>query len=266
MTYFLLMGSAFAILGTLTGLLAGILGIGGGLIVVPGLLFIFEYAQLVPQNIVMHMAAGSSLAAMIVTSAVSLRAHQQKSPVLWPIYNKLWPGITLGTISGTIAAQWMTTFYLKIIFALFLISVALKMLLDVTVIQPVRTPAPWINRLASFLIGLKSGLLGVGGGILIIPYLTYCGIEVRKITAISSACTLTVACVGTLACIITGYHETLMIAYAWGYVFVPAALVLAFFSSLTAPIGVKLSYVLPVPQLKLAFIIMLIMTAIKLLF
>ncbi len=266
LTPFILHGFIYALIGVFAGLMAGILGIGGGLIVVPGLLFVFQQTQLIPNEILMHAAAGSSLAAMIITSLASLKAHAKMGDILWGVYNKLWPGIIIGTCAGALAAQWISTYWLKLFFAIFLLGVAIKMITDVKVTHPEKFPANWINRLVSFLIGFKSGLLGVGGGILIIPYLTYCGVAIRKIAAVSNLCTLTVALVGTVVFILTGYYATQDISYATGYVYWPAVILVAIFSSITAPVGARLSYTLPIQQLRYGFIVILILTALKMLF
>ena len=256
----------YALIGAFAGLMAGILGIGGGIVVVPGLVLVFQHSQLIPTDLIMHVAAGTSLAVMILTSQSSLRAHLKLGDVLWTIFNKLWPGIVVGTILGALIATWIPTHWLKIIFAVFLFLVAIKMLTDMHVAHPESFPSKWINRLISFLIGLKSGLLGVGGGVLIVPYLTYCGVGVRKIAAVSNLCTLTVAVVGTMVFMITGQHEMHSIPYSTGYIYWPAVLWVAMSSSLTAPLGARLNYTVPVKQLKYGFILILLITATNMLF
>lgn len=256
----------YALLGIFSGLMAGILGIGGGLIVVPGLLFIFQQTQIVPPSIMMQVAAGTSLALMIVTSYASLKAHYRLGHILWSVYHKLWPGIIIGTVLGALTAQWISTYWLQTVFAIFLLCIAIKMLKDTDITHGEHFPANWVNRLISACIGFKSGLLGLGGGMLIIPYLTYCGIPMRKIAPVSNLCTLTVSLIGTLVFMSTGYHETANIAYTTGYIYWPAVLVLALFSRISAPLGAQLNYKLPVHQLKYGFILILILTALKMLF
>ncbi|MGC1183375.1 sulfite exporter TauE/SafE family protein [Legionella sp.] len=266
MTIIFLHGIIYALIGIFAGLMAGILGIGGGLIVVPGLLFVFQQIQVFPEDIFMQVAAGTSMAIMIITSQASLKAHYKYGDILWSVYDKLWPGIIIGTISGAVIAQWISTYWLQIIFAIFLFCVAIKMLMDAKISHSAQFPQNWINRFISFLIGFKSGLLGVGGGILIIPYLSHCGVAARKIAGVSNLCTLTVALTGSIIFMITGYHETTTIPYMTGYIYWPAVLLVALFSCIAAPIGAQLNYKLPVAQLKYGFIVLLILTALKLLF
>lgn len=259
-------GAIYAFIGIFAGLMAGILGVGGGIIVVPGLVFVFQQTHLIPESILMHVAAGTSLAVMIFTSQAALIAHYRLGEILWSVFNKLWPGIVLGALAGGVIAEFIPTYWLKTLFAIFLFFVAVKMLADGHVERVEQFPKAWINRLISFLIGFKSGLLGVGGGVLIIPYLTYCGVAVRKIAAVSNLCTFSVGLVGALTFMVTGQSEMAAIPNSTGYVYWPAVLWVAIPSSIIAPLGAKLNYLLPVKQLKYGFIVILLLTAIKMLF
>ena len=69
------------LLGAVVGLAAGLLGIGGGAIMVPVLAAIF-LAQGVPAEQVIHIALGTSMASIIVTSLSSLYAHHQRQGVI----------------------------------------------------------------------------------------------------------------------------------------------------------------------------------------
>lgn len=262
----LLNGSVYVLIGVFAGLMAGVLGIGGGIIVVPGLAFIFHYNHLIPEQLIMRAAAGSSLAIMIFTTQSSLKAHLKMGAVLWPLFNKLWPGIVLGVISGAWLASLIPIHWLKYLFSILLFLVALKMLAEIHVTQPGSFPRSWITRMVSYFIGLMSGLLGIGGGILSVPFLTYCGVDIRKIAAVSNLCTLTVALVGTIVFMMTGYHAMSTVLYSTGFIYWPAVLAVAIPSSIAAPLGAKLNYVLPVTQLKFVFIVILIATATNLLF
>lgn len=259
-------GAIFALTGAFAGFMAGVLGIGGGMIVVPALAFIFHHSQIIPDALEMHVAAGSSLAIMIFTAQASVRAHRKTGEILWPIYHRLWPGILFGTISGAIIADLLPTDWLKIIFGIFLLIIAFKMLANIHVDHPHHVPSIWVDRLISYLIGFKSGLLGIGGGALIVPYLNYCGVNTYKIPAVSSLCTLTVAMIGTIAFIVTGSNEVGLPEFCSGYVYWPAVIWVAIPSMLFAPIGAQITYALPVQQLKYGFTAILFIAALDLIF
>lgn len=78
LTLLLMLAGVLAVAGVAAGLLAGLLGVGGGIVMVPILYFVFGYIEGVDEAVRMHMAVGTSLAAMIPTSISSARAHHAK--------------------------------------------------------------------------------------------------------------------------------------------------------------------------------------------
>lgn len=257
----------YVLAGIFAGFVSGIMGIGGGIIVVPALVFIFNHKANFPQDLVMQMAAGTSLATMLFTSQSSIREHYKQGIILWDVYKRLWPGIVLGAISGGLLSGLLSTFWLRMIFGCFLLFVAFKMLFDMNKKQFAhhRFPPAWINGLINFIIGSVAGLLGVGGGALTVPYLSYCNLDIKQIAPISALATLTVAVVGTIVFIITGTKASGLPAYSSGFVYWPAVLGIAIPSTFFAPFGAKLTYIVPVKQLRYGFIILLLITAVDLL-
>ena len=130
LTELLASGSVYVLTGIMAGLISGLMGVGGGIIVVPALIFIFNEQTKIPPNLIMQMAAGTSLAVMLFTSQSSIRAHYKQNGILWDVYNRLWPGIILGTISGAFLADKLPTYWIKTLFALFLLLVAGKILTE----------------------------------------------------------------------------------------------------------------------------------------
>ncbi|MGQ3891736.1 sulfite exporter TauE/SafE family protein [Legionella sp. CNM-4043-24] len=251
----------YIITGSIAGILSGALGIGGGVVVVPALLMIFQHNGIISGDLSMHMATGTSLAILMLTSQASLRAHRQLDDILWPVYHRLFAGLILGTLSGALLADSIPSSWLEWCFGIFLLLVAMKIGFDRKVSRGRQFPPQLINHIASFLIGLLSGMLGIGGGLLIVPYLTYCGVNIRKIVAVSVSCTMTVAIIGTLAFIISGYNRPGLPSWSTGYVYWPAVLCIGVPGSLTAPIGARLAYVIPLTYLRAMFILLLLVTA-----
>ncbi len=71
---------AYLALGAVVGFFAGLLGVGGGGILVPLLTTLFT-AQAFPSEHVVHLALGTSMGAIVVTSLASLRAHHAQGAV-----------------------------------------------------------------------------------------------------------------------------------------------------------------------------------------
>lgn len=116
----------FLIIGALAGFAAGLFGVGGGTIIVPLLFIVFTQMGYSP-DVIMHLALGTSLATIIVTSISSLMAHNKKGAVMWPVVTNLAPGMALGCFFGAGIAGWLSSGHLQIIVGIFLLWVALKM-------------------------------------------------------------------------------------------------------------------------------------------
>jgi uncharacterized membrane protein YfcA len=253
----------YPLIGIIAGLLSGMLGIGGGSVVVPGLALVFGHLVIM-QGTSMHMAEGTSLAVMIFTATSSVYAHHHHENVLWPVMLRLLPGMLIGVIVGAVFASFMPTRVLEVLFGLFLLFIAWRMFL---LIKPKPTPTRKLPQwpglsLVAFLIGGKSGLLGIGGGAITIPFLTYCNVPMRKASGTSIACTLPIAIFGAASFIVTGWN-VITIPHSLGYVYLPAFISVAIMSLLFAPIGARLSMLIDVFIIKRIFAVLLFFVSIK---
>ncbi|MEB8432030.1 sulfite exporter TauE/SafE family protein [Cocleimonas sp. KMM 6892] len=252
------------ITGAFAGILAGLLGVGGGVVIVPVLVFIFQY-QGVDPSIIMHTAIGTSLATIVFTSISSIRAHHAHGAILWPIFWKMTPGILLGALIGAAIADALPSDTLKLIFSPFLMAVAVQMALNKQPKPHRKLPERAGLLSASTAIGAISSLLGIGGGSLNVPFMALCNIEVRKAVATSAAIGLPIALAGTLGFIISGWDSEAMPEWSLGYINLSAALSIVVASALTAPYGAKLAHKIPVLVLKRIFAVLLFFVSIKLL-
>jgi len=255
---------SFLLLGTFVGFMAGLLGIGGGGIMVPVLTSIF-LQQGVPVENVIHLALGTSMASIIVTSISSLRAHNAKGGVIWMVVKRMSAGIVLGALLATFLATSLSTVYLAIFFALFMAYVSTQMFLN-------RKPKPsreLVGNAGLFAagsgIGAISALVSIGGGTLTVPYLTWQNIDIKKAIGTSAAIGLPLSIAGTLGYLINGWTNSSPQGLTLGYVYLPAVLLISTTSFFTAPYGAKLAHKLPVPILKKTFSILLIILSIKML-
>ena len=121
---------AFLLLGAAVGFFAGLLGVGGGGIMVPILTSLFISLDFV-QSQQVHMALGTSMAAIIVTAFASARSHQKHQAIVWPAVKALSPGIVLGTLGASFIAASVPSLPLAIFFSLFMAFVALQLILNI---------------------------------------------------------------------------------------------------------------------------------------
>ncbi|NET31200.1 MAG: sulfite exporter TauE/SafE family protein [Cyanothece sp. SIO1E1] len=255
----------FASLGITAGLLAGLLGIGGGMVIVPGLFYLFTLLKL-PGDSLMHMAAGTSMCIMLCTSAASTWAHQSKGHVQWGIFKKIIAAIGIGVVSGNLLANRLNTEVLELLFGLLLLSVAIKILLAWKPKQDLERELPGnaTTNAVGWAIGFKSGVLGVGGGALSVPFLLYCGLPMNQASGTSASFTLPIAVFGTLSFMLISGDQA-AIPWATGYIYWPAFLLVAPFTVLGAPIGAKLSRVISAQKLRMVFAFLLLFLSAKML-
>ncbi|MCC8986843.1 MAG: sulfite exporter TauE/SafE family protein [Candidatus Contendobacter sp.] len=251
-------------LGAFAGVMAGMLGVGGGLIIVPVLAWIFGRQQ-VSDALIMHLAIGTSLASIVVTSISSVRAHHQRGAVLWPAFWRLTPGIVIGAWLGAAVADVLSSAALTKIFAVFVLMVSAQMAFGAKPAPQRELPAAAGMAVTGGVIGALSAIVGIGGGSLTVPFLIWCNIHMRQAVATSAACGLPIALAGALGFIVTGFNAADLPAWSLGYVYGPALIGVAFASMLTAPLGAKLAHTLPTDSLKKVFAVFLAAVGAKML-
>lgn len=255
----------YLLVGSIAGFLAGLLGIGGGVIIVPALALLFSHLGM-PPHAIMHMAASTSLAAVMFTTLMAVIAQQRRGAIRWDMFYQLAPGIVGGAIVGTVIAGFLPTQTLKILFGLFVIVIALQMFKSRREhTEIIKQPHAVIQFCCGFLMGGLAGILGIGGGILAVPVLTRLGLPVLNAIATSSACALLLSIVATLSFMVTGQHLTGLPPGSIGYVYWPAALIIAAAGFLIVPLGTRLAHRLPGHALKRAFAVLLMLVGIKML-
>jgi len=253
----------YLLLGSAVGILAGLLGVGGGLIIVPILAIIFA-AQGMPVEIIMHLALGTSLASILVTSLSSVYSHHKKNAVTWAHAIKLSPGILTGAACGGLLASNLTTDILKPAFATFELMVAAYMIWGGKLSSHNSTPSLFNFSLSGGVIGLISSLVGIGGGSMTVPWLSWHGSSIHKAIATSAAVGFPIALGGSLSYLLTGWNHAQLPAYSSGFIYLPALAGIIISSSIFAPLGAAWAHQLEVKKLKKIFALLLISMAIYL--
>ena len=251
-----------AALGLLTGFLAGLLGIGGGMVMVPFLTLMLG-DQGVSADLAVKMAIATSMATIIFTSVSSVRAHHKKGAVRWELVKGLAPGIVMGSFLASMGAfAALKGSYLALFFALFVGFSATQMFLDKKPAPTRQVPATAGLVGAGSAIGFLSGLVGAGGGFISVPFMTWCNVAIHNAVATSAALGFPIAVANVAGYIVSGMHVEGLPADAFGYLWIPALVVIAACSVFTAPLGAKAAHMLPVKKLKRVFASVLYVLAI----
>lgn len=257
---------SYLVIGLLAGATSGLLGVGAGIVVVPCLVWLFN-RQGFSYDIIMHLAAGSSLASILFSSLASGIAHNRYGTVIWPVVYKLLPGIIIGSLSGTLIGNYLPTQVLQFCFGLFMVFIGLRMLF-VDDVKATEHTMP--KSLGLFLVGaiisMQSSLLGISGGSLMIPFMSRCNIAMRNASGTAIVCTIPIALLSTLIRIIIGWNEPSLPILATGYVFWPAVVGVALTSIIAAPFAVKVSFYVPQRILKRLFAMLLLAIAVSMLY
>ena len=244
----------YLLIGAIAGFTAGLFGVGGGLIIVPILYIVFTQMNYDP-NVIMHIAVGTSLATIIVTSISSVTAHHKKGAVLWRVFRNLAPGLVLGSFLGAGVADLMSGQHLQLLIGVFAVWMAYKMFRGAhAVIDPNRhLPSAALQFAAGGGIGIASAIFGIGGGSLTVPFLNRHGVVMQKAVATSAACGLPIAVAGAIGFMWFGAREQINVPNTIGYVQIYAFLGISTMSFITAKFGAKVAHRLSAAMLKKCF-------------
>lgn len=157
---------ALAGVGLTAGFFSGLFGVGGGIVLVPLLILVAGYTQ--------RMASGTSLAAVLPTALAGAASYASTGSIDWISGILLAGGAVAGSLLGTWLLDRIPAGLLRWLFVIFLVAVAVRLFFAV----PDRGASltldpPTIVALLALgtVVGTFSGLLGVGGGVIIVPAL-----------------------------------------------------------------------------------------------
>lgn len=262
MTWWLL---TYIALGTFSGFIAGLFGVGGGLTIVP-LLYMLFAAQGFPVSEVMHLALGTSMATITITSISSMRAHHKHGAVRWDIVKGMTPGLLLGTLVGSLLTGMVPTHELAIAFTVIVYVASFQMIMNFRP-KPTRVlPGPTGLAAVGSGIGGVSSLVAAGGGFLSIPFMVLCNVSIHQAVGTSAALGFPIALAGTIGFTISGAGIESLPGLHIGFVYLPALFCVGAMTVMVAPYGAKLAHKLPVAKLKRAFGVFLGLLATKMLF
>lgn len=253
---------AYLLSGALAGLMAGLLGVGGGLVIVPALAMLFARHGFIADS-VMHYAVGTSLATIIPTSISSLLAHQRRASVYWAVVRSMVPGILLGALASAWLAKQMSSAEMALVFAVFVLLVAAKLLLGAKPSPHRQLPGAIGLGVAGSLIGLVSALLGIGGGTLTVPFLLWNQVDIRLAVGTAATIGLPIAIAGTIGFVVSGLDAPAQPGYNSGFIYWPAVAGVVLASVPMAPVGARLAHYLPGATLQRLFALLLVVVAVK---
>lgn len=171
---------------SLGAILSGLLGVGGGIVFVPLLDFFYGQFDLQVNEIPRYILANSITATLIASTTSAIKHYKNGARV----YRKSLKIASTAIFSSLLVTysitqmDWYQIKDFKMIFLSLLLLVAIKMLLPIK--EKVMSQSNQKYFFVGLLTGVVAALSGLGGGVIMVPLLTfYCGEKLKKSSQIS---------------------------------------------------------------------------------
>ena len=235
----------FIFTGILTGICAGLFGLGGGLIIVP----VVTYSLISFSNIALDQAIlngiSTSLASMVITGAMASYAHKKNKNIDYQIIHKFIAGIILGALLIGFIINFFPGKVLKNFFIIYTFFIAYRFYSYKANIIDIKQsdynifsiPNNFTSNLIGFIFSIISGLVGIGGATLFVPYLIKKNIPTKLAIGTSSALGFLIGLVASISIFISSLYFDPLNNSMFGFIYLPAI----FFLTLPSLIFVQLS-------------------------
>jgi len=256
--------TALLITGIAVGFASGLLGVGGCFIMVPVQYWALTSVGVDP-TIAIRIAFGTNLLVVLPTAFSGAMTHHRKGAVLWKAGITFGIAGALGAFSGAFIASHLPGRVLTMAFGIAVIIGALRMLAA----KPPQITEEPSDNLTSFILwgiplGIVSGIIGIGGGVLMIPIMVYfLRFKMHQAVGTSTALMIFTAAGGSLSYLINGLGVAGLPPYSTGYLNWFQWILLAGCSIPMAVVGAKTAHLLPAKQLKYIFIIVMFYMGLK---
>ena len=257
------LGLGLVMAGVVAGLVAGMLGAGGGIVIVPVLYHVLGSAG-VPEDLRMHLAVGTSLAAIVPTSLSSLSAHAKQNAVDGRLV-RLWAApMLLGAVAGTAIAGLAPGQLLALVFGAAAVPIAANLALgkESWRLSDHIARGP-VGALLPFGIGALAAMMGIGGGSIGVPAMTLSGMPVKRAVGTAAAFAAIVAIAGAIGAVIAGWGADRLPPFSYGYVNLLAFAVIAPVTFVVAPLGIRFAHLADRTRLARMFALFVVLTAAK---
>jgi len=257
---------ALLVTGCVVGFASGLLGVGGSFIMVPVQYWIYT-GMGIDADIAIKMAFGTNMFVVLPTALSGFYVHRKRGAVWWKAALFLGSCGLVGAAAGSTIASHIPGNILKITFGSVILAGGIRMLTA----RPPRIDAePQENRLVWILCGLPLGLItgfvGIGGGVVMIPAMTLLmKFNMHRAVGTSTAVMMLTSIGGLIGYIINGWTVEGIPSPHLGYLYIWSGLALAVTSVFMAQVGARAAHLLPAIKLKRIFIVILFYMGLKML-
>lgn len=255
---------ALLVTGLGVGFASGLLGVGGCFIMVPVQFWVLKSMGVDP-TIAIRIAFGTNLLVVLPTALSGALTHHGKGAVLWKQGTILGVLAAIGAFFGGFLASHLPGAILTRLFGAAIILGAIRML---TAKPPRVDEQPSENTLAyifwGIILGIVSGIIGIGGGVLMIPVMVvFLKFRMHQAVGTSTALMMFAAIGGVLSYMLNGLGVEGLPPCSTGYVNWLQWILLAGCSIPMAFVGARAAHLLPAKQLKYLFILVMVYMGLK---
>lgn len=256
------LAAAFAI-GLCAGGIGGLAGIGGSLIMLPGLGLILGYDE--PERTRQHLYMAAAMGVNVLVALPATRQHQKAGVIRRDIVKVVMPSMALAIIAGTLLSNLINGHVLTRVLAAFIAgycALNFYRVLRGHAEKPMAEEHLSTGRLVGTGVaaGLVGGLLGLGGGVVMVPMLQLvAGVPLRMAIGTSSAVMCLTGLIGAAVKMIGlgGHGQAVSDALQLIVVMGPGAMA-------GAMIGARLTHWLPLNAVRAVVSTLLLASAVKL--
>ena len=191
-----------AIIGLAGGVLSGIAGVGGGIVFVPGLVYAGGWE-------IKEAVAASLMIIVFSSSSGTVRNARSEDPVQWRTAFLLSLAVAPAALIGVYISRSSSPTFVEVSFAVLLFALAYPTYRGRGDLKDGRRRIPLpLVFLAGLFIGALAGLVGVGGGIMLVPLMVLgLGLTTKQAVSTSLAIILFTGIVGSAGYIATGFRD-----------------------------------------------------------
>lgn len=246
------------------GFASGLLGVGGGFIMVPVQFWLLTSMGIDP-TIAIRVSLGTSLAVILPTALSGAYGHYKKEAVLLkPVVFLATMGVIGGIIGGTIASNIPGDVMTFIFGAAVLIVAFIMIITNRHENKGKKRDNIFYYISGGLFMGIMSGLLGVGGGFIMVPFMAiFMRYNMHEAIGTSTAVIVFTSIGGIISYIFNGWGAYGLPPYSVGYVNLFQFIFLASVSIPMAQLGVKAAHRLPSKQLNYIFVMMLVYVGLR---
>lgn len=249
-----------------TGFGSGLLGLGGAFIMTPVQYMVFTDMG-VPLDIAIKLAFGTSLMVVLPTAISGAWRHHRKGVVYWKTAIIMGSCSLVAAFGGATLATHLPGVVLRTAFSFALLASGTWMVISRPLkIEEESRDNPWLWVAWAIPIGMVTGLLGIGGGLLAVPVLVL-ALKFRMHSAVATSLAMMIfsSTGAVIGYIINGLGISNLPAYSIGYINLPAWVLLAVTSIGMAQVGAITAHKLPAKQLRYLFVAVMFYMGLKML-